>query len=250
MSSATKRSVVVVVEIEKSWLIINVSRAESPIFPTTSNGELTTDGELTTNTAKLTHAERQAQKEAEEDLLLANNYFERIGRRQRIHEYAVYHHLKHTSKSTLRLVVETFNDLYASEMQVPPPLRPADDKLDAKAAIARGRALAFTEGTPEAERAWAYGFTYTNGEAAEHYDAQAVETEWADRITNQVLATPQDGRRVHDDNVFPRSSGSTAPSLEEAKLAVERIKNIALRLRPKQECRQSGEDTQSATKEK
>ncbi|KAJ7765190.1 hypothetical protein B0H16DRAFT_1454370 [Mycena metata] len=217
MSGIAERSVVVVVK-GKAWLMIKNSRASSPIILPTC--ELATNGELTTST-RLTHAEKAAKEQAAEDLLLANNYFERIGRCQRIHEYAVHRHLKHTSKSTLRLVIETFNDLYASEMQVPPPLGSPDDNYDAKAAIARGRALAFTKGTVPAE----------------HYDGEAVETAWADAVTNKVLATTEGGRRVHDDEVFPRSSGSAAPSLEEAKLAVEHIENITLRLLPKHECK-------------
>ncbi|KAJ7029084.1 hypothetical protein C8F04DRAFT_1265301 [Mycena alexandri] len=212
------------------------SRAVSPIgFPTTSNGELTTDGELTLT--KLTHAEKQAQQERAEDLLLANNYFERIGRRQRIHEYAVLHHLKHTSKHSLSLVIETFNTLYDSEMQVPPPLATAD----AKAAIARGRALAFSPGTAEAERAGAYG--YTDGEAIERYDGEAIETAWADAIANNVSSSTQ---KIHYD-IFQNSSSSSAAafSIDEAKLALERVQNIVQRLLRKHK----SEFTESAKKD-
>ncbi|KAJ7025060.1 hypothetical protein C8F04DRAFT_1191853 [Mycena alexandri] len=196
-------------------------------FPTTSNGELATAGELTTTTTlteiahACTHAEKQAQQEAAEDLLLANNYFERIGRRQRIHEYAVHRHLKLINKSSLRMVIETFNSLHESESQVPPPL----GAFDAKAAIARGRAIAFSEGTTEAERAWAYG----------HTNEFTDEATWADEVTSKVLMTTEGRRRdVLED--YHRSSDTGASNFEEAKLALERIQSIARRLRPKREC--------------
>ncbi|KAJ7044747.1 hypothetical protein C8F04DRAFT_1250000 [Mycena alexandri] len=124
------------------------SRATAITVPTTS-GELTTASELTT---------------AQEDLLLANNHFERIGRRQKIHQYAVHQHLKLMSKDSLALVISTFEILNRAEMQTPPPLLAGGVPFDPKAAIARGHALAFGEGTTEAEHAWAYGYTYTDGE--------------------------------------------------------------------------------------
>ncbi|KAJ7727254.1 hypothetical protein B0H16DRAFT_1735294 [Mycena metata] len=205
--------------------VVQQSRAVSPIsFPTTSPGELTTSTSFT----KLTHAEKQAEEERAEDLLLANNYFERIGRRQRIHEYAVRQHLKLTTQRSLQLVIETFDSLYKSEMQVPPPLRTADDGFDAKAAIARGRALAFSPGTAEADRAWAYG--YTDGEAIEHYNYEATETAWADDVTNQVMS-PTEARRQ---DVL---EAHHAPfSVEDAMIALEHVQNIARRLLPKREC--------------
>ncbi|KAJ7017200.1 hypothetical protein C8F04DRAFT_1200849 [Mycena alexandri] len=234
----SKRSVVVVDE-GNTWLMINDSRAESPITIPTITSELTTPSELTTDhttsTSKgtahrLTHTEKQAQKDAEEDLKLANNHFERISRRQRIHEYAVHRHLKHPTKGSLRLVIDTFDNLYQSEMQVPPPLCTEASAFDAKAAIARGREGAFSVlGTVEAERAWAYGYPYTDGEAAEHYQSEAT---WAEDITNQVLSTTEGRRR----DVLEEHHSAFPTSLEDAKLALECIKNIAERLRPRQEC--------------
>ncbi|KAJ7707093.1 hypothetical protein B0H16DRAFT_1746657 [Mycena metata] len=214
------------------------SRAVSPIdFPTRSDGELTT-----TPFTALTRAEKQAQEDRAEDLLLANNYFELIGRRQRIHEHAVRHHLKHTSKRSLSLVIETFNSLYELEMQVPPPCT-ADDTFDAKSAIARGRALAFSPGTAEAERAWAYGYTYTDGEAIEHYDGEAIETAWAEKNANNASSAT---KMIHYDELENSSSSSAAAfSIDEAKLALERVQNIARRLLRKHEC----EFTENAKKE-
>ncbi|KAJ7701698.1 hypothetical protein B0H16DRAFT_1748473 [Mycena metata] len=205
------------------------SRAVSPIdFPTTSTDELTTTGELTTSTT-LTHAEKQAQEQRAEDLLLLNNYFERIGHRQRIHEYAVRQHLKLRTKNSLRLVIETFDCLHDSEIQVPPLLYADNETFDPKAAIARGHALAFSPGTAEANCAWAYGYTYTDGEAAERYEA--AETAWADAVTKEVLS-PTEGRR-HD----VLEDHYKAPfSVEEAKLALERVQNLARRLLPKHGC--------------
>ncbi|KAJ7018308.1 hypothetical protein C8F04DRAFT_1199091 [Mycena alexandri] len=139
-------------------------------------------GELTTpiqkepsvpTTRRLTTAEKQAQQEAEEDRTLLTNYFERIGRRQRIHEAAVYHHLKYRSKDTLALLVSTFDSLYRVEMQTPPSLIREDlAPIDAKAAIARGRALAFTEDPSEAELAWTYN-NRISGETLENAWAEA-----------------------------------------------------------------------------
>ncbi|KAJ7019275.1 hypothetical protein C8F04DRAFT_1197874 [Mycena alexandri] len=176
----------------------------------------------------LTHAEKQAQKQASEDLLLANNYYERIGRRQRIHEYAVHRHLKLTTKSSLRL-----------KSRSPPHSAPWTTPSNAKAAIARGRALAFAPGTVEGDRAWAYGYAYTDAEAIERYDAEAA---WADEVTDQVLATAQGRRRgVLEDHhnasgtSSPIPSSATAFSVEEAKLALERVQAIARRLLPKHE---------------
>ncbi|KAJ7015983.1 hypothetical protein C8F04DRAFT_1283416 [Mycena alexandri] len=126
---------------------------ESLITLPTTTGELTTSDELTT---------------ADELLLLANNYYERLGRRQKIHEYAVHRHLKTVTKDSLAYVLSTFDNLYSAEMQVPPPLAPEGFVFDAKAAIARGRELAFGEGTTEAVHAWAYGYSYTGSESAEH----------------------------------------------------------------------------------
>ncbi|KAJ7015830.1 hypothetical protein C8F04DRAFT_1284629 [Mycena alexandri] len=207
------------------------SRAESPIdFPTTSNSELTT----ATTFTEIAHAEKHAQKEAEDDLLLANNYFERIGCHQRIHEYAVLQHLKSPTKNSLRLVVESFDNLYHSEIQVSPPLCTEGHTYDAKGAIARGRALAFSEGTPERDR----GAYYTDGEAAERYHSEAVgalaaKTAWADDITNKILLTAE-GRRydVLKDH-HPANTTASGLSLEEAKLALEHVKNLAQRLLPR-----------------
>ncbi|KAJ7702507.1 hypothetical protein B0H16DRAFT_1483201 [Mycena metata] len=85
--------------------------------------------------ASLTTVEKNAAKDAEEDLLLANHYFERIGRRVRIHEFAVQRHLKAPTKTSLSLVISTWDDLKRAQMQTPHPL---DAAVDAKAAIARG----------------------------------------------------------------------------------------------------------------
>ncbi|KAJ7021125.1 hypothetical protein C8F04DRAFT_1274116 [Mycena alexandri] len=175
-----------------------------------SNSELTTNAELTTATTfteiahALTHTEKHAQNEAEDDLLLANNYFERIGRRQRIHEYAVLQHLKPPTKNSLRLVVESFDNLYHSEMQVPPPLCTEGHTYDAKAAIARGRALAFSEGTPERD----HGAYYTDGEAAERYHSEA-----ADDVTNKILSTAEGHRYdILEDHHPADTTASASPS--------------------------------------
>ncbi|KAJ7770677.1 hypothetical protein B0H16DRAFT_1715334 [Mycena metata] len=243
MSSSTNRSVVVVDVKRNAWLMIKNSRAVSPIIVPTSElatGELTTTPEPPT---ELTRAEKQAQEDRALDLLFANNYFERIGRRQRIHKYAILQHLKSPTKSSLRLVIETFDTLYQSEMQVP-PLLPQDGTFDAKVAVACDRALAFAPGTAEAKRAWAYGYAYTDGEAAEryHFDGEAIEHASANsnptglNLTNTIMST--DARRydaLETHQSYPRSS-TGASNLEDAMLTLERIQNIARRLRPEQDC--------------
>ncbi|KAJ7026648.1 hypothetical protein C8F04DRAFT_1267869 [Mycena alexandri] len=95
------------------------------------------------------------------DLVLGQHYFERIGRRQSIHEFAVNLHLKLKTKDSLALIISTFEELDRAQMSTPPPLIEGSFGFDAKAAVARGRALAFDEATLEAERAWPYGHTYT-----------------------------------------------------------------------------------------
>ncbi|KAJ7768417.1 hypothetical protein B0H16DRAFT_1453123 [Mycena metata] len=219
------------------------SRAVSPIIVPT--GELAT-GELTTTPkpTELTRAEKQAQEERAQDLIFATNYFERIGRRQRIHEYAVLQHLKSPTKNSLRLINETFDSLYQSEMQVP-PLLPQDNGFDPKAAVARGRALAFAPDTAEAERAWAYGYALTDGEGAEHYhiDREAIEQALANgnpsglNLANRIMST--DARRYDVLETHHRSfqtSSTGTSSLEDAKLALERIQSIARRLLPEEKC--------------
>ncbi|KAJ7030891.1 hypothetical protein C8F04DRAFT_1263382 [Mycena alexandri] len=179
----------------------------SPISVPTTDELTTTQKSLPSSTPHLTTAE--------EDVLLLTNYFERIGRRQRIHEAAVHHHLKYRSKDSLALVVSTFDGLYRIEMQVPPPLIGEDTpKVDAKACIARGRALAFAEDPLETEQVWAYN---------NRIDGERLETAWAEANPNSNDA----------DRAAPSSPARhTAFSLDEAKQALDRVQELARRLLP------------------
>ncbi|KAJ7028788.1 hypothetical protein C8F04DRAFT_1265540 [Mycena alexandri] len=167
------------------------SRRSPIILPTASN-------ELTTT---------------QEDLLLANHYFERIGSRQRIHEYAIYCHLTQMNKDSLARIISTFETLNCTQMQTPPPILPKNVPFNAKDAIARGRALAFSEGTPEADHAWAYG--YTNSEGAE---ARSSES-------NPNFAATG----VEDQNDPTRT-------IDEAELAFKNVEALVNCLRARYEC--------------
>ncbi|KAJ7715059.1 hypothetical protein B0H16DRAFT_1742276 [Mycena metata] len=218
---------------------VGKSRGVTPIVPTdelATTGELTTPRELTSTSEpskvelKLTHAQKQAKEQAEEDLFLVNNYFSRIGRRQRIHEHAVHLHLKSPTKNSLRLVVETFDHLYDLETQVPPPLYPHNDTFDAKAAVARGRALAFSPDTAKAERVWAYGLPYTDGEAIERYLTNLGHH------TDDQLPPTQGGRRDVLEAHHNTDPWTSTFDIEGAKEALQRIQTLARRLLPQHEC--------------
>ncbi|KAJ7026233.1 hypothetical protein C8F04DRAFT_1268409 [Mycena alexandri] len=228
MSSTEENRLVFV--LGRAWLMIKNSRASVPTSELTTPRKLTTslNGDRPPTTA--THRLTNAQKEAEEDRTLCINYFERIGKRQRIHEAAVYHHLKYRSKDTLALLVSTFESLYCVEMQTPPPLFSEDvdtPPVDAKAAIARGRALAFTEDPSETEHAW----TYNN-----RFSGEALEMAWAE-------ANPDFAR--NDTHSAASSTSASTPAIngearevrapfsaEEAKAALDRIQMLAQRLLP------------------
>ncbi|KAJ7699817.1 hypothetical protein B0H16DRAFT_1484091 [Mycena metata] len=180
------------------------------IVPTTASGELTT---------------------AQEDLLLAHNYFKRIGRRQSIHEYAIHRHLKVKTKDSLARVISTFEDLHRAEMLTPPPLLADNIGFDAKGAVTRGRALAFGEGTVEAERAWAYG--YTDAESPEHPWAimrgqrrDVLEDTGTHHTNLNALATVDDA--TPDFKPFSDAA--------EAERTFQDIETAARRLRPEHKC--------------
>ncbi|KAJ7020589.1 hypothetical protein C8F04DRAFT_1274893 [Mycena alexandri] len=161
-----------------------------------------------------------AQEEAEEDRALLISYYERIGKRQRIHEAAIHHHMKFRNKDSLALVVSTFDSLYRTEMQTPPPLVPEGSApVDAKAAIARGRTLAFTQDPSEMECAW----TYNN-----QIRVEALETAGAER-------NPNIASNDTDPAAASNSARRTAFSANEAKLALDRIQDLARRLLPQRE---------------
>ncbi|KAJ7043425.1 hypothetical protein C8F04DRAFT_1250863 [Mycena alexandri] len=178
------------------------SRRVSPITLPTSctDSEPTTSGELTTI--------------QQEDLLLAKNYFERIGRREKIHEVAVEHHLKGLSAETLDLVITTFGNLQRSRLQTPPPLLPENIRFDVKAAIARGRELAFAEYSAEAEHAWAYGYAFEGAECA----SPSISP------VSPRVEMPAGERED------PLDIKHTAWDANEAKLALEHIQNLVHRL--------------------
>ncbi|KAJ7025851.1 hypothetical protein C8F04DRAFT_1268835 [Mycena alexandri] len=194
-----------------------MSRSEqsrTPIFPTASASELTTAVELTT-------AQQNAKAEAAEDLLLATRYYERIGTRQRIHEYAVHRHLKKPTKDSLALVVSTFDSLYRTEMQVPPPLLPADIFLDTKSAIARGRAQAFAEGTPEGDHMWAFVYHQIDGES--------LERDSALNSSGREMGFGQRRDLIGD-------SDDASAVLKDAERALNDLLETASRLRSRHEC--------------
>lgn len=174
--------------------------------------------------SSLTTAEKKAAKDAEEDLLLANHYFERIGRRVRIHEFAVQRHLKAPTKTSLSLVISTWDDLERAQMQTPPPL---DTAVDVKAAIARGRRLAFGEESSEAEHAWAYNPTSTENTGVGpigHMQGETVEHAWVSAADNSSVADSDE------------CEGAAYTTVEEAELALEQIQAIARRVRPEHRC--------------
>ncbi|KAJ7741121.1 hypothetical protein B0H16DRAFT_1464663 [Mycena metata] len=197
----------------------NENDRDSINLPTASTGELitgkltTVTGEFTTVSKKLTRAEVRAQQEAKEDLELANHYFERIGTRRRIHEFAIQMHSTALTRDSLDRVVDTFENLHRAEMSTPPPLCAEDSGFDAKAAIARGRELALAI---EAEHAWAYGFT-------ERYTSVGVGVD----ISNEPAVPPAPKNTPDTNGAF---------SVDEAKAALEHIQNLAQRLLPHHRC--------------
>ncbi|KAJ7038449.1 hypothetical protein C8F04DRAFT_1256033 [Mycena alexandri] len=187
-------------------LLAAVMDIDSINLPTASTGELTTVPK------KLT-AEARAQQEAKGDLELANSYFERIGTRWCIHEFAIQMHSKALTRDSLARVVDTFENLYCAEMSTPPPLCAEDSGFDTKAAIPRGRKLALTI---KAEHAWAYGFP-------ERYTSVSVGVD----ISNDPVVPPAP-KNTPDTNI--------AFSADEAKAALEHIQNLAQRLLPHHRC--------------
>ncbi|KAJ7746695.1 hypothetical protein B0H16DRAFT_1462424 [Mycena metata] len=180
----------------------------------------------------LTTAQQNAAKEAEEDLLLANSYFERIGRWQKIHEYTIQRHLHKANKYSLALINSTWDNLERAELQTPPPLY--DEKFDTKVVIARGHASAFEEGSAEAEHVWAYNPSSTdNGSIAllGHIQGETVERLWNDlnKIKGHRQAAVLDQIEGHRQATMPYT-------VDEAELTLEQIQAVARRLRPESRC--------------
>ncbi|KAJ7041708.1 hypothetical protein C8F04DRAFT_1176801 [Mycena alexandri] len=127
---------------------------DTPItVPTTSPGELTTASEPTLgeSVTTVTTTNTNDADLTEDDIRLANEYFERIGKRERIHQWAVTRHSKELTQASLQRVIYTFDKLNRTQTQTPPPLLFGTTRLDVQAALARGRATAFSEDTAEAE---------------------------------------------------------------------------------------------------
>ncbi|KAJ7034001.1 hypothetical protein C8F04DRAFT_1260501 [Mycena alexandri] len=187
------------------------SQRVSPITLPTSctDSEPTTSGELTT---------------IQEDLLLAKNYYECIGRREKIHEVAVKHHLKGLSAETLDLVITTFGNLQRS-----------------RAAVACGRELAFAEDSAKAEHAWAYSYAFERHTAPNHQGASQYSSgahhnaggKGAERTSASISPVLPRVEMPAGEREDPFDIKHTAWDANEAKLALKHIQNLVHRLVPK-----------------
>ncbi|KAJ7039010.1 hypothetical protein C8F04DRAFT_1179003 [Mycena alexandri] len=171
------------------------------------------------NTKSLTTAQNNAAKEAEEDLLLANNYFERIGRRQKIHE--------RPTNYSLAMINSTWNNLQNSEDANPPPLCTENSAFDAKAAIARGQRLGFPRGVRL--RPSTHGRTIP----------VPPTTRASGRSNTRTRPTVQasEGTTRRRSRAAKATRNAPGPySVEEAELALEHIQEVVRRLRHERRC--------------
>ncbi|KAJ7185967.1 hypothetical protein C8R46DRAFT_1208056 [Mycena filopes] len=165
----------------------------------------TIHGELTTNQA---------------DRLLAEEFFERIGRRERQHELAIEEHLKKRTRASFDQVTSTWQALYYIQEQVPPPIVNEGTYFSAKDAIARGRAQANIPTLAEAERAWAYG----------HTDGEGVERAWASVGYDHACPFSREmGPGQRRDSLEPE--GSLSAFVDEAEAALKNVEQLAKSLR-------------------
>ncbi|KAJ7029317.1 hypothetical protein C8F04DRAFT_1264978 [Mycena alexandri] len=186
---------------------------ESPITIPTS--ELTTAGEHLTVGEHFTPVESLltnndgdiAYTNTPDDVRLATEYYERIGRREKLHEWAVERHLKERTQASLGRVITTFDKLHRVNTQTPPP---DIGRIDVKAAMARGRAAAFGEDTAEAEREWAYNHPHEAFTAPRHGGT-----------SYQLIRSHTDGEDTH-----------AVWNADDAKAALDRIQSLVKCLLP------------------
>ncbi|KAJ7019768.1 hypothetical protein C8F04DRAFT_1275911 [Mycena alexandri] len=220
-------------------------------LPTSWPGELSSHPKLILLPREQLPASLTLDEESKEVLEHAHNHFERLGRRERIHQVAVERHLKLLTKSSFALAIETFDDFYRTSMQVPPPLLLSNIPFDVKAAVARGRALAFSDGSLEAERAWAYGHTIPAEDSDD--DAPAPYIPQGGAHTDSEGCALADPARFGGREMGPGSrrdvleQGPPPFSSAEAKAAIANIEALAQRLVSHQERRRQAELELDAT---
>ncbi|KAJ7038840.1 hypothetical protein C8F04DRAFT_1255765 [Mycena alexandri] len=194
------------ISIPTSELARDVELSTTTSIPTS---ELARDVELSTTTTNTNTNNNNntdvAYTDAEDDIRFAIEYFERIGQREKIHEWAVERHLKERTQASLQRVIYTFDKLHRTQSQTPPPLFFDITRLDVNAALARGRAKAFGEDTAEAEREWAYNLSQESLTAPCH------------------TAAAEMGASAHRDILW---------NADEARAALDHIQSLVKRLIP------------------